>query len=545
MSVSVGKTSIEDDVDYPERRRRIEAQSLPLNLGHLLDASAADANDRVVLNFFEAGEQLTYRQLLQRVNKLANGLLARGMGKGTHVGVMLPNIAAFPISWLALARIGAVMVPINTAYTRRELEFVLATGDVSCLIAHESCMATVREAQSGKLPDDRVFVVGAAQGGSQSWEGIGETQPDSTPPGAHEVRLSDPLNIQFTSGTTGFPKGALLSQEYWLVIGKQAAFRDGQAYQRLLASTPFFYMDPQWQLVMAMYHRATLYVAKRQSASRYMQWVREHRIQFGLLPEIVMKQPPSVLDTQNEVIRMNVYGVSKQLHAAIEQRFNLAAREAYGMTEIGSALCAPLEAADTVGTGSCGVVAPFREVRIVDEDGAPVATGEVGELQVRGRGILQSYYKNPEATAAALRDGWFRTGDLFRQDERGYFYIVGRIKDMIRRAGENVSAREVEAVIVSVPEVAEAAVVPVKDELRGEEIKAYIVLRAQTDAAEVLPRLIEHCQSSLAAFKVPRYFAFLETLPKTASEKIAKAQLIQQSQSMQQPSYDRVASAWI
>lgn len=542
----MGRMSIEADVDYPERRRRIEAQSLPLNLGQLLDAAAADAIDRVVLNFFEAGEQLTYGQLQQRVNKLANGLLARGIGKGTHVGVMLPNIAAFPISWLALARIGAVMVPINTAYTPRELKFVLATGDVSCLIAHESCMEIVREANAGGLPEDRVFVVGAAQGGSQAWEGIGEAQPDGTPPGAYEVRLSDPLNIQFTSGTTGFPKGATLSQEYWLVIGKQAAFRDGKAYQRLLASTPFFYMDPQWQLVMAMYHRATLYVARRQSASRYMQWVREHRIQFGLLPEVVMKQPPSPLDAQNEVIRMNVYGVSKQLHAAIEQRFNLAAREAYGMTEIGSALCAPLEAADTVGSGSCGVVAPFREVRIVDEDRAPVASGEVGELQVRGRGILQCYYKNPEATAAALRDGWFRTGDLFRQDERGYFYIVGRIKDMIRRAGENVSAREVEAVIIAAPEVAEAAVVPVKDEVRGEEIKAYIVLRAQkTDAAEVLPRLIEHCQRSLAAFKVPRYFAFVEALPKTVSEKVAKAQLIQQSQSLQQRSYDRVASAWI
>jgi crotonobetaine/carnitine-CoA ligase len=243
---------------------------------------------------------------------------------------------------------------------------------------------------------------------------------------------------------------------------------------------------------------------------------------------------------------MNIYGISKNLHAAIEERFDLIAREAYGMTEIGSGLFVPIEAVEMVGSGACGIPAPFREVRIVDDKGAPVPRGEVGELQVRGRAILQGYYKNPEATAAAFRDDWFRTGDLFQQDENGYFRIVGRIKDMIRRAGENVSAREVEAVIVAMPEVAEVAVLPVKDETRGEEIKACVVLRPNgRPAEEVLPDLVRHCKDNLAPFKVPRYIAFMPVLPRTASDKIAKAEMIKQVGDLRTGSYDRIAGRWV
>src|SRR5262249_31694841 len=155
--------------------------------------------------------------------------------------------------------------------------------------------------------------------------------------------------------------------------------------------------------------------------SRYMRWVRDYKIQFGLLPNVILAQPPSSLDSRNEVIRMNIYGLSKDLHAEVERRFGLRAREAYGMTEIGSGLCMPLEANDSVGTGSGGIEAPFREARIVDERGVQVPAGEAGELLIRGRGILQGYYNNPQATAMALENGWFHTGDLFRQDARGYF----------------------------------------------------------------------------------------------------------------------------
>jgi acyl-CoA synthetase (AMP-forming)/AMP-acid ligase II len=532
---------------YAERRAKIEAEPLPENLGALLDEAATEAPDTVVLNFFEDGDIQTYRELQERVNRLANGMLAQGIRKGSHVGVMIPNNAAFPVSWLAIARIGAVMIPINIAYTGRELEYVLETGDADYLFLDESCLpilADVPGAPAAVAPD-RVFVRGLEKGGYGSWEALSEGQ-------SAQIRLVKPvhrddlLNIQFTSGTTGFPKGCMLTQDYWLLIGKQAAFRDGRVYKRILASTPFFYMDPQWGLIMAMYHRATLLVARRQSGSRFMRWVREHKIQFGLLPEVVYKQPATPEDGENEVIRMNIYGVSSNLHAAIEDRFNLVAREAYGMTEIGSGLSMPIEAEDMVGSGSCGIPAPFREVRIADPEGNPIPQGEVGELLVRGRSILQGYYKNPEATADVFHGDWFRTGDLFQQDEKGYFRIVGRVKDMIRRAGENISAREVEAVIVAMPEVAEVAALPVKDETRGEEIKVCIVLKSDAGPADVvLPKIVRHCQDNLASFKVPRYYAFPKMLPRNASDKVAKAQLIAESADLRVGSFDRIEDRWI
>jgi crotonobetaine/carnitine-CoA ligase len=276
-----------------------------------------------------------------------------------------------------------------------------------------------------------------------------------------------------------------------------------------------------------------------------MQWVRDHRIQFCLFPEIVFKQAPHPRDRDHEIIRVNVYGLHRENHAALEERFGFVAREAFGMTEIGSGLFMPIEAADMVGSGSCGIPSPFRQARIVDPAGRPVAPGETGELQVRGPGMLQGYYGKPEATAAAFDGDWFRTGDLFRQDERGWFYIVGRVKDMIRRSGENIAAREVEEIILALPQVAEAACVPVPDRNRGEEVKALVVLQAGV-ARDALPpaRLLEHCRANLAPFKVPRFIAYVAALPKTGSHKIAKAELRAQADPTA-GCYDAVEQRWL
>jgi crotonobetaine/carnitine-CoA ligase len=530
-----------------ERRRRIEAEPLPANIGALLDQAAAAVPDQIAWNFFESGETVTYAALQTRVNALANGMAQAGIRKGSHVAVMLPNIAAFPTTWLALARLGAVMIPMNIAYTAREMEYVIRNGDVEWLIIHDECLGTLAElaAQASLVPPDKIFVVGAATGRFRAWAGLADGQPGDFP-GSWPVALDDVMNIQYTSGTTGFPKGCILSHRYWLIIGKVNAWRDGRVYRRIMAPTPFFYMDPQWLLLMAFYQNGTLYAARRQSSSRFMSWVREHRIQFCLFPEIVFKQPPDPRDRDNEIIRVNVYGLHKDVHAAIEDRFDFVAREAFGMTECGSGLFMPIEATDMVGSGSCGKPGPYREARIVDAAGRPVAPGQVGELQLRGPGMLQGYYNDPDATAAAFQDGWFRTGDLFRQDERGYFYIVGRIKDMIRRSGENIAAREVEAVLRGLPDIVEAAAVPVPDTTRGEEVKAYVVLRPSLRPADLLPeRIIAHCEANLARFKVPRFIAYREALPKTPSGKIAKKMLTEGVADLRKDSYDRVEGKWL
>ena len=543
--MTVSSTRVTTAPPYEERRRQIEGEALPRNIGALLDDVAAAAADRIAWNFFEQGERITYGALRERVDRLARGLSAAGVRKGRHVGVMLPNIAAFPLTWLALARLGAVMVPMNIAYTAREMSYVVGDAEVEFLVIDEPRLATLAALteRPEALTDGRVFVVGTPGEGQRSWDELLDS--DVAPSSEETVEADDLMNIQYTSGTTGFPKGCLLSHRYWLTIGKVNARRDGVTYERILAATPFFYMDPQWLLMMSFYQRATLFVASRQSASRFMEWVRSHRINFTLFPEIVYKQPPSPHDRDNEIVRVNVYGLHKEIHAALEARFGFVVREAFGMTEIGSGLFMPIEATDMIGSGSCGIPVPFREARIAGPDGTTVGAGETGELLIRGPGMLQGYYRKPEATRAAFHGEWFRTGDLFRQDDRGYYYIVGRVKEMIRRAGENISAREVEAVLREMHEVVEAAAVPVPDATRGEEVKVFVVLRPGLSPEDVPPsRVVAHCEANLARFKVPRYVAYLDRLPKTPSEKIAK-HLLNGPPHAAVPTYDRIEARWL
>jgi crotonobetaine/carnitine-CoA ligase len=546
--MSRSKTLSHPAASIDERRRRIEAEPLPTNIAALIDEAAATAGDRVAWNFFESDEVITYADLQRRVQGLASGLAAIGVCKGTHVAVMLPNVAAFPLTWLAIGTLGAVMIPVNVGYQPRELRFVLDSGDAEFAIVDESFLSMLEGciAEGGlSVARQNVVVHGKAAHGLQDWDALAQPSDQPYVPPA-PVGLDDLLNIQFTSGTTGFPKGCMLTQRYWLTSGKVNAYRDGRQYERILASTPFYYMDPQWLLLMAFYQRATLFVAARQSTSRFTSWLRQHKIQFCLFPLLVYKNPPSPDDPLDDVIRGNVYGVAPSMHAKIEERFDFCAREAFGMTELGSAMFMPIEATDMVGSGSCGIPVPFRECRIVDAHDQPVTQGEVGELCVRGPGIMLGYYNNPEATEKALRGGWFHTGDLFRQDEQGYFYIVGRQKDMIRRSSENIAAREVETVLNSISVVLESAAVPVPDEVRGEEVKAYVVLRDGSGGdANSLDEIIKGCQAQLAKFKVPRYFTFRTELPKTASLKVAKQGLLASAREVSERTYDRVAGTWI
>ena len=215
------------------------------------------------------------------------------------------------------------------------------------------------------------------------------------------------------------------------------------------------------------------------------------------------------------------------------------------MTEIGTGTAMPFDAYDMIGQGSCGLPGPWRRARICDADGREVDAGDTGELEIAGRSILKGYWKKPEATATAFRGEWFRTGDLFRRDERGYYYIVGRIKEMIRRSGENISAREIEAVVHMLTEIAEAAAVAVPDARRGEEVKLYIQLKPGFGQAECsIERLEAHCRAHLAPFKVPRYYAYVESFPRTSSNKIAKHLLTGSGEDPRHGSFDRLDAVW-
>jgi acyl-CoA synthetase (AMP-forming)/AMP-acid ligase II len=529
------------------RIRRIEADPLPANIPALLQEAARDAPDRDAIHIIATGETLTYADLRDKVARLANGLLARGVRPGGHVAVMLPNVMAMPLTWLALARLGAVMVPVNTRYTGRELHHLLVDSEASHLVIDHGLLSSFRQ-MPADLPEieRRLIVVGPNADAVQSWGALVEASPAGFPD-LPEPALDDLMNIQYTSGTTGLPKGCMLTHRYWLTCAKAYSDCDELSYRRILAGNPFFYMTPQWLLLMAFMQRATLFVASHRSLTHYMAWIRTHRIEFCLVPfDVLTQRPPEPDDSRNEMKRGNIYIHRKERHAEMEERFGFPVRTAFGMTEIGMGTFTPLEAREMTGSGSCGMAAPFRECRIADVDGEALGPGQIGELQFRGPGLLQGYYRNPQATAAAFIDGWFRSGDLATRDARGFYTIVGRIKEMIRRAGENISAAEVEEVLLGLPGIAEAAAVAVPDELRGEEIKAYLVLNEGLDPKDLPPRqVIAHCARQLAPFKIPRYLHYrTEPLPRSTSGKVRKPDLAGVAD-WRIGSWDRVQDTWL
>ncbi len=525
-------------------RALIEAEPFPRNLAAFIEACAAEMGDAPAANFFEAGIVLSYRDLAEKTRSLAAGLAARGIGFGDRVGVMLPNIPAFPLTWLALARIGAIMVPVNVRYTPREVAYVMTDSGAETIVIEAGVLAEIGAASEVK--DLTAFAKPITVGGEGDWEALAATPADGFAP-AREPELDDLINIQYTSGTTGFPKGCMLSHRYWLTLGRVAAMRANGIVKHVIAAQPFYYMDPQWLLLMAMRLKGTLFVAAKASGTNFLDWVRRYGIEYCIFPQIVLKQAPRPDDRDIPLKMVSVFGLRKNMHAELEQRFNVVARESFGMTEVGSALFTPYGATSMVGSGTCGIASPFREASVRDEDGNEVPPGEIGELWIRGPGILQGYWNKPEANADSFREGgWFRTGDLFRRDESGFHYIVGRIKDMIRRSGENIAAREVEAVMLGWQDILEAAAIPVPDIDRGQEVKACIVLKpgVAADAFDV-DGFFAHCSAHLAPFKVPRFLEFRASLPKTPSEKVAKHVIVAEREDLRAGAYDRLSRGWL
>jgi acyl-CoA synthetase (AMP-forming)/AMP-acid ligase II len=287
-------------------------------------------------------------------------------------------------------------------------------------------------------------------------------------------------------------------------------------------------------------------IPKSPSLSRYLQWLNEQRIDHCWFPDELLDRPATPLDRDHCLEVAWVAGSTPEIIERLEQRFGIDARECYGMTEIGMATIVPNTDRDMAMTGSIGIAAPFREVKIISADGDDAPTNEVGELCVRGAGILRGYHNRPDANAELFgADGWFRTGDLASIDENGLVFFVGRIKDMIRRSGENISAAEVEHAANEMPEIEISAAVPVPDSARGEEVKLYVVLRSGESPATVAPDLIyAWCSERLARFKVPRYLEYRSELPITPSEKISKGKLKDEKPDLRADSYDRVDAVW-
>ncbi len=436
-----------------------------------------------------SGRTLSFAEVDAESTGLAGALQALGVREGDRVAVMLANRPELPLLWLALAKLGAALVPVNPRYR---------TVDTAHLVDASRAVAVVSDGTH--LP----LLAEVAHVPSYDVDALVPRAPRDLPePDAERV-----VNVQFTSGTTGAPKGCLLPHRYWTTLADSLVdgFPHLGADDVMLTAQAFTYVDPQWNVAAALTAGAHLVVLDGFHPSTFWSKVREHGVTYfyclAAMPTLLLRQPPDPADRDHRVRRVQCSAIPPALHAELEERWGAPWYECFGMTETGADIRVDEDDHDElVGSGCLGSPAPHREVRVVD-----------GELQLRGPGMMQGY----DGLPSPFDDGWFATGDLARLDEHGRVYLVGRKKDMIRRSGENVAAQEVEAVLTSHPAVRLAAVLGVPDEVRGEEVKAFVV----GDVGE--EELRAWCAERLAPFKVPRYWDFRDDLPRTASERVAK-----------------------
>jgi len=539
-----------DDVETPaELRRRVEAERLPQNFARMLDELANRHGDAEAWRFFEAEgrwARLGYRALRDAVFRTADALASFGIRHGDRVIVMSHNRPEFPLVWLALGCLGAVMVPANIKYTAREIDYLVNDSEVRLAVIDPAFLPAFRAAELGRalLDPARMIVMGPQAEGLPGLDVLYDGA-DSRRPAGWDLPPDTVVNIQYTSGTTGFPKGCLLSHDYWMLLALVSRAQCGVPLRNVLVAQHFYYMDPQWLVLMALLVGGTAFIATKPSVKRFMGWVREYRIHYCILFEPVFKAPPDPRDGDNDLRVVNIFGFTAANHAPFEARFATRAREAFGMTEIGAALYVPVDRADRIGSASCGIPVPFRDAKVMVGREREAAPDEIGELWVTGRSMMQGYWKRPEVNAEQFLDGWFRTGDLFKRDREGFFYYQGRSKDMIRRNAENVAAREVETVLREMDQIEEAAVVPVPDEVKGEEIKAYILLRPGVASGSVSPQqVLRHCAGRLASFKIPRYVAFVDAFPMTVSDRVEKKVLVAGIADLRAGSYDADEDRW-
>lgn len=441
---------------------------------------------------------------------------------GARVAIMLPNGSAFPLTWLACARTGRIAVPINAKAMPVDAAHALRDSGAEVVVTTSALAPVVRSAIETRGPDWPPLAVILEEDIAAAAK-----DPDARPVSSRSQRL---VNIQYTSGTTGLPKGCMLSHTYWLEIARSlcTTFPRVGRDDVLYTAQPFSYIDPQWNAVTALMAGARLVVDARFSASRMWSSIREHQVTLfyclGVMPAALLAQPASEHDRDHRVRSVIASAIPTDQHALLEKRWGVPWYEAYGMTESGADLIvSPADHDGTVGRACLGRPHRGKEVLVCDPEGRRVPPGQPGELLIRGVGLMDGYWGLPEATWEAFREGWLRSGDQVVMDEEGLVYYRSRLKDVVRRSGENISSREVEAVLEQHPGVAMAAVVPVPDPLREEEVGAYVVL---TEGHE-LPwhELRDHCASRIAPFKVPRYWAIRERLPMTPSERVAKAAL--------------------
>jgi len=473
---------------------------------------------------------LTYRAVSDRVYKLANYLVAQGVKSGDKIAVMLANSPEFVIAWFAIHAVGAVTVPVNTLYSVDELAFLLDHSDSVGIVIEPRFLPTLRDAvgardclpirvlaRSDRAPEDFVTLADVEANASAS-DPFVRVAPESV------------AQIIYTSGTTSRPKGAMLSHRSSVTQGAAIAMLFSlRSTDRCCITLPLFHVNGQFvSLLPALTAGATVVLLETFSARKFWRQVQTHRSTvISIVPMILrtLLSQPIRADDSLHSLRFSFYALptASEEWEAFERRFGVTLVEGYGLSETFGICCSNPPVYGRVKRHCIGLPILGRVLRVVDDDMNERPAGEIGQIAVRGEPLFVGYYKDEASTRACMRDGWFLTGDNGSVDEDGYFHFFDRSKDVIKRAGENVAATEVERVVSGHPAVLECAVIGVFDPLRDEAVKAYVVMKPEQSLTE--EEVKAWCAAYLAKFKVPEFVEFRHELPKTSIGKIMKYEL--------------------
>jgi crotonobetaine/carnitine-CoA ligase len=536
-----------------------------LSLGEFLEDAVSRNPDKVFLQI--VGQEITYRQFYARVRQAAGMFRELGINHGDRVCLFLPNVPEFHYCWFGLSLLGAISVPVNIAYRRDETAYIFDNAEAAAVVAHNS-LVEVAEAAARISPSvKRKLLVttaleseagqpappnSASKADDEGWLDFAKTMAASGElPGLPAVAPDDIAMLVYTSGTTGNPKGVQVTHLMYVAAGQGFAhWTEASAEDRFFTCLPFFHANAQYYSTMGtLAAGATLVVAERFSASRFWEQVRQADatvVNFiGMMMPVLAKQPESDLDLRNNVRLF--YGspaFSPEFLEAFQERFDTDIIVGFGMTETCYGAIEKIGQARRPNSSGQPRLHPdpgfINHIRIVADDGNPVATGQPGEIAISNPAVMPGYWRNQEQTDLALKDGWLHTGDLGWLDDEGFLYFVDRKKDVIRRRGENISSQEVEDVIKRHPTVLDCAVIAVPSELGEDEVKAYITPRPPAAVDE--ETIVLWCAENLAYFKVPRYIEVRVELPRTPSLRVRKDLLRQEREDLISGCFDREAA---
>ncbi len=488
-----------------------------------LEDKARRFPDETFLVFEDAAGAIarwTWREFDADVNRAAHLLLARGLRHGDKFNLHLGNGPEFLLFWMAAAKTGTVMVPTNPVSTAGEMEYILGHSEARLAITEPQYAAPVYAA-AGRCP--ALGGVLEARPLAPLLGGLPSTPPDTA------VASLDEISMQYTSGTTSRPKGVLLTHANYLYGGEalSKAMRVGPADRHLIV-LPLFHAGAQLHAFLPMLLAGgSIALVERFSATRFVEQAIRHEATLAALfaapIRMLLAQPRAPRDGQTRLRAVSyAQNVTLKQFEEWHERFRAPLMQIWGMTETMSLpLLQPLDLPRK--PLSMGMPVLGYECKVVDESGKEAPPGTVGELVVRGIpgvSLMKGYFKNDQATAETLRGGWLHSGDQAYMDEDGYFFFVDRKKDMIKRAGENVSASEVEETLKQHPAVFDAAVVAIPDPIRDQAIKAYVIVKG--GASATADELIAWCRARLSGFKVPEVVVFREEFPRTSVGKIQK-----------------------